>query len=114
MVDCLDNLETRRLVSQAAHRAGIHFVHGAIAGQEGFVMWDRPGLDDYCDKLYPKGRSAGATAEQQLGVPTLTPAATSVLQSLFVCNALLGNNISASAALWHLDLSVPELERLFI
>jgi len=112
VIDCLDKIETRRMVALAARRAGIPFVHGAIAGQEGFVMLDC-GPVHLFDQAYATRREGDATAEQRLGVPTLTPAATGILQCELAVRFLPGQGQTTQSCAWHLDLSVPEIEPLF-
>ena len=42
-MDCLDNMSGRYDLEQACALAGIPYIHGALAGWEGFVMTVRPG-----------------------------------------------------------------------
>lgn len=112
--DCLDDPATRLLAEQAAKRAGIPFVHGAIAGMEGFALLSADDAAAVLGRLYP---AAGATkstrAEYRQGVPALTPAVTAALQALLIVRHLTGVVPSADGVeLLHLDLSVPEIERL--
>ena len=108
VVDGLDNHESRRLVLQATREAGIPYVYGAIAGQEGFACLEDAYSGPILDTIL-EGRQ-GDMAEQRLGTPTLTPTATAVMQCLLAIRALLGK--PSNSSLWHLDLSVPEIENL--
>lgn len=111
VMDCLDSLETRRHVARAADAAGIPFIHGAVAGEEGFAMAVLPG-EKSLEALYHDAPQPGENgAESRLGVPTVTPAATAALQASLAVQALTGKN-PGTAYLQHLDLAVPMLERL--
>jgi len=116
VMDCLDSLATRRSVAQAANIAGIAFVHGAVAGCEGFAMLIRPG-EKSLESLYPDSEGslentrAGGGAESSLGVPTLTPAGIAALQASLALQALTGKQ-PASGRLYHLDIAEPMLEAL--
>ena len=110
VVDGLDNLESRRLVLRAAREAGIPYVYGAIAGQEGFACLEDAHSGPILDAIL-EGQH-GNMAEQRLGTPTLTPTATAVMECLLAIRALLGK--PSSSSLWHLDLSVPEIQSLFL
>lgn len=103
-VDCLDSLETRLRVEAAAHELNIPFVHGAIAGNEGFAMLSRPGGVGLRALYDGDALDAGNNAEKKIGVPTVTPAGIAVLEALLAADALLGRE-SAEPVLWHWDLA---------
>ncbi|MCL1939835.1 MAG: ThiF family adenylyltransferase [Desulfovibrionaceae bacterium] len=116
VMDCLDNLETRQYVAAAADAAAIPFIHGAVAGHEGFAMLVHPG-EKSLEVLYPgstlseskaEGRSG---AESRLGVPTITPAAIAALQASLALHVLSGKKPD-SGRLCHLDIAAPMLEVL--
>ncbi len=113
VVDCLDSLTARREVEKAAHRAGLPFVHGAIAGEEGFALITRPGEGGLSALYGEPANGEGNNAERFLGVPTITPAALACLQAGLTVSALLGR-ATESGRLHHLDLSVPLIEILRI
>jgi molybdopterin/thiamine biosynthesis adenylyltransferase len=116
VVDCLDSLAARRFVAAAADAAGIPFIHGAVAGDEGFAMLVRPG-EKSLEALYPDRAPAfentfdGGGAQLRAGVPTLTPAAIAVLQAGLALRVLTGKK-TTGARLCHLDLAGPMLEVL--
>lgn len=113
VVDCLDSITTRHQAEAAAHAAGIPFVHGSIAGEEGFVMLCRPGANSM-RLIYGESHEADeAGAEKVLGVPTLTPVAVAVLEVNLVVAELLGK-AAAEQSLLHLDLSCPVIAELFV
>ena len=115
-MDCLDSLATRHSLAAAADAEGIPFIHGAVAGHEGFAMLIRPG-EKSLELLY-SGRErafentfSGSGAETCLGVPTLTPAGIATLQASLALHVLTGKQ-PGSARLCHLDIAVPMLEVL--
>jgi len=116
VVDCLDRLATRRFVGAAADVAGIPFIHGAVAGYEGFAMLIWPG-EKSLESLYPvEERSpedafAEGDAEFRLGVPALTPAGIAALQAGLALQVLTGKRPDG-ARLCHLDIAGPTLEVL--
>ncbi len=114
LVDCLDDIPSRRAAEAAARNAGIPFVHGAIAGREGFAFCSSGTVEESAlDRLYPEDPAKEHRAEHRLGVPTLTPAVTAILQCEFVLRELTGKRPDRrELALWHVDLSVPEIEVL--
>jgi len=111
VIDCLDSLEARRDVSAAADQAKVPFVHGAIAGEEGFVMVALPGKKSM-ELLYQGVALADEKgAELLLGVPTVTPAAIAALQARFALMVLAGREFGKTQ-LCHVDISGPSLEML--
>ena len=114
VVDCLDDFPIRREVEAAAHALGIPFVHGALAGLEGFAMFCPP-PESALKKLYGDRVTPGsARAEKEAGTPTPTPALTAVLEVALVLQYLVGKTpVDAGALLlWHADLSAPSLDVL--
>lgn len=118
LVDCLDDIPARRDCERAAQKAGVAFVHGSLAGTEGFAFLQIPGCPSVTlDHLYGSANGAQSQgAEARLGVPATTATLVATLQVWLAVQALLskGHPPSASLPLFHLDLSVPEIERLFV
>jgi len=115
-MDCLDSLATRHAVAAAADAAGIPFIHGAVAGHEGFAMLIRPGEKSLALLYSDRERTLENTrsesgAESSLGVPTLTPAGIAALQASLALHVLTGKQPD-STRLYHLDMAVPMLEVL--
>lgn len=73
-VDCLDSLPSRLVAEAASHALGIPFVHGSLAGDEGFFMTSRPGGGGLVSLYGGVGPEDGGGAEKRLGVPPQTPA----------------------------------------
>ncbi len=106
---CLDSLESRFHVEASAHAAGLPFIHGAVAGEEGFALVSRPGnpgLRVFYGNAAPTGLKS---AEALLGVPTCAPAAIAALQVQLALLELLGRGAEKPGPV-HLDLSAPLLE----
>jgi molybdopterin-synthase adenylyltransferase len=72
VVDCTDRLPIRFTLQDAAARAGIPMVHGAIAGYIGQVMTIMPG-DEGLRALYGSGPTPERGLEVELGNPAATP-----------------------------------------
>ena len=109
-VDCLDNMPSRYALQKAASRAGIPFVHAAVAGIEGIVMTVMPG-EPGLEGLYGLEPAAKQdSAEVFLGIPTMTPAMVATLEVNEVFKLLLGRRGLGPGQVLHLDLSLPSLE----
>lgn len=111
VVDCLDSLQARVVLAKAARSRGLPFVHGAIAGHEGFVAVALP-EDDTLGSMYGDSLpSQSECAEAVMGAPTVTPAATACLQCSLALQALLKKRIRPGV-LHHFDVFAPFLESL--
>ncbi len=111
-VDCLDSIAARLEVEAAAHALAIPFVHGSVAGEEGFVMVSRRG-GKALRLLFPDAAVSrpAAGAETVKGVPTLTPAVVAALEAHLAWRELLGRRDFAEF-LWHVDLAGLQITRL--
>ena len=110
-VDCLDSLEARFWLEEAAGEAGLPYIHGAIAGMEGFVMTVYPG-EPGLKGLYGAPGDREGSAEKILGVPTATPALIAGFQALEAAKVLMGKRGLGPGRVMHLDLGVPETDFL--
>lgn len=111
VMDCLDSLPARYVLAEVAGESQLPFVHGTIAGHEGFAAVSLPD-DDILRTLYGDAPpSPSDCAEMALGVPTVTPAATASLQCALTIRTLLGKT-PEPGTLHHLDISAPFLETL--
>jgi molybdopterin/thiamine biosynthesis adenylyltransferase len=72
VVDALDRLPMRIVLQEAAAKAGVAMVHGAIAGEMGQVMTILPG-DKGLRALYGDGALPEHGAELELGTPPASP-----------------------------------------
>lgn len=112
VVDALDNQSARYQAQEAARAEGVPFVHGSVAGLEGFVMVVGPG-DPGLEALYgPTPAAKRRGAEVLLGVPAMTPAAVATLQVGETIKLLLGRRGLGPGKVLHLDLGIPSLEPL--
>ena len=113
VLDCLDSITARLMLEKAAHTAGLPFVHGTIAGEEGFAMITKAGEGGLSALYENKTQTEAGNAEKSLGVPTITPACLACLQTHLAIRALLGRGPEPEA-LFHLDLSAPSFEVLYL
>ena len=108
-LDCLDNISAKTALEQAALAAGVAFVHGSVLRDEGFC-YASSGPQARLEELYPFGQSASELEQaRREGVGALAPASVACLMVKMALRAI--SQRTASSALYHLDLSVPELER---
>lgn len=106
VVDCLDSISKKIMLERQAKKAGIPYIHGAVAHEEGFafdgaVGWER------LSQMYPEP----VDMDEEGSSPTSACAAagTAVLLATLVIRRLLNPQTDASP-LYHFDASVPELE----
>lgn len=108
-LDCLDNISGKTALERAALAAGVPFVHGSVLREEGFC-YVSSGPQARLEELYPHGQSDSELEHaRREGVGALAPASVACLMVKLALRAMLQR--SASSALYHLDLSVPEMER---
>lgn len=109
VLDCLDNISAKTDLERAALAAGVPFVHGSVLREEGFC-YANSGPQARLAELYPQGQSNSELEHaRREGVGALAPASVACLMVKLALRAILQR--TASSALYHLDLSVPELER---
>ncbi|MBC8014501.1 MAG: HesA/MoeB/ThiF family protein [Sporomusaceae bacterium] len=89
VVDALDTISSRLLVSSATKKLGIPLVHGAIAGFTGQVTTLLPG-DIGLEKIYKNNAGADKGIELILGNPATTPALAATIQAQEVVKFLTG------------------------
>lgn len=108
-LDCLDNIGDKAALERAALAEGVAFVHGSVLREEGFSYLNS-GPEERLAELYPQGQTSNELDQSRReSVSALAPASIACLMVRFALDALLGR--SARRPLYHLDLSVPELER---
>lgn len=78
IIDCVDNIPTRKLLASFANKKNIPLIHGAIGGLYGQVSTILPG-DQTMQILYPDDKDI-KTIEQRLGNPSFTPMCIASLQ----------------------------------
>ena len=108
-LDCLDNISAKTALERAALAAGVPFVHGSVLREEGFC-YANSGPQARLEELYPQGQSDSELEHaRREGVGALAPASVACLMAKLALRAILSR--TASSVLFHLDLSVPEMER---
>lgn len=107
VVDALDNIRTRLLVSKTAKRLGIPLVHGAIAGFAGQVTTVLP-ADEGLEKIYMAGGTSDTIHEKTLGNPAATPALVAAIQAQEVVKLLtaVGETLSGQLLYFNLKYNV--------
>ncbi len=89
VVDALDRIPSRLLLQEAAARADVPMVHGAIAGWGGEVMTILPG-DPGLRAIYGDGPVPEQGAEASLGCPPASPMMVAAWQVHETIKVLLG------------------------
>ena len=109
-LDCLDDLALKMLLEERSAAAGVPFVHGSVLRAEGFARAARSGRL-HLRELYASGlTSEEAGSARHEGVIATAPAGVACLM-VSLCLRLLLRPDAGDSALFHADLSVPELER---
>ncbi|MEG6584739.1 HesA/MoeB/ThiF family protein [Dendrosporobacter sp. 1207_IL3150] len=89
VIDALDNISCRLLVSKTARQLGIPLVHGAIAGFTGQVTTLLP-QDAGLESIYKVTAGSDKGIETALGNPAATPAFAAAIQVQEVIKVLTG------------------------
>lgn len=103
VLDALDNIKSRRILSGACGRAGIPYIFGAICGWVAQAAVSMPG-DDLIGILYPEG-----TVLKDKSVLSFTPALCASLQASLCVRLLTGRPVD-TGRLYHFDLLEMEFE----
>lgn len=111
VVDALDNISTRLLLSKTAQRLGIPLVHGAIAGFAGQVTTVLP-TNRGLEKIYMAAVASDTTIEKLLGNPAATPALVAAIQAQEVIKLLTAIGETLSGRLLHFN-SKRNIYRIF-
>lgn len=107
VMDCLDSLARKKMLEMAAMKAGIPCIHGAVAQNEGLILSDRSHRLPF-SQIYPeeeRGNREGASMHTH----AVTVAGTACLMVSLLLRRLCHDK-NDDGKLFHLDLSVPELE----
>lgn len=102
-IDCLDSVKAKKMLENAAQKAGIAYLHGAVLAREGLVWLDKP-AGRRLERLYPQADNGAEPIPVLAGTVCGTAA---LMCSMLVRNAADGEEHSP---VLHLDLSVPEIE----
>lgn len=104
VADCLDSLDKKKMLEKAARNAGVPYLHGAVARHEGFAFLDGEGAITL-SRLY----AAAETTEGNMNTTGLTVAGTACVMAALLVR-LLGMEKDNRGRLFHIDVSLPELE----
>ena len=88
VVDCLDNIPSRKVLQAACEKADLPLIHGAVAGWRGQVCVVLPG-EKLLDKLYPSQEMERGEEARQ-GTLSFTAATVGSIQASLAVNQLLG------------------------
>ncbi len=110
VVDALDTIGARLLLSSVCGKLAIPLVHGAICGWFGQVSTQFPG-EDTLGKLYLRC-TEDRGMEKIYGNPSFTPAAVASLQTAEVCKILLGRGSLLRERVLCINLLAMEVDEL--
>lgn len=105
VLDALDSIPARRMLSNACANAGIPFIHGAIRGWVAQAAISMPG-DGLIELLYPE-----TTVSRDRSVLSFTPALCASMQAALCAKLLCGRPVE-SGKLYYFDLSDMEFETI--
>ena len=111
VVDALDTISSRLLVSKITSKLGIPLVHGAIAGFTGQVTTLLPG-DIGLEKIYKSSRGEDKGIEIAVGNPATTPAFAAAIQAQEVIKFLTGTGELLHKQLLYFDTELNIFELL--
>lgn len=105
VLDALDNIESRKILSSACSQVGIPYIFGAIGGWVAQAAISMPG-DRILDILYPEG-----TVIQDKSVLSFTPALCASVQAALCVKLLVGRPVE-TGRLCYFDLLNQEFETI--
>ena len=105
VMDALDNIESRKLLSAACEQANIPYIYGAIQGWVAQAAISMPG-DKLIDKLYPEEIEINDKS-----VLSFTPALCASMQTALCVKWLLGRSVE-TGTIYYFDLLNQEFETI--
>lgn len=105
VMDALDNIESRKLLSAACEQANIPYIYGAIQGWVAQAAISLPG-DKLIDKLYPEEIEINDKS-----VLSFTPALCASMQTALCVKWLLGRSVE-TGTIYYFDLLNQEFETI--
>ena len=108
LIDCLDSVDSKKMLQQAAHKARRAWLHGSVLHNEGFACLEST-AGNFLSRLY-RGENEESGAGSVL--PHVVNGVAALMCSLFT--RWLLSCFSGSSPLLHLDFSVPEIESFHI
>ena len=106
VMDALDSIEGRRILSRACGQAGIPLIHGAVDGWTAQAAISAPG-DGLMETLYPKG--AELKSKSTL---SFTPPFCAAVQTALCVRLLCGRPVQ-TGQIYYADLMDMEFESIF-
>lgn len=106
VLDCLDNIASRRVLAKACSELGIPLVHGAISGLYGQVACVFPG-DSLFESIYPRGVERGY---ETCGNPVFTVQLVAAAQSCEAVKLLAGRGTRLRNSVLYIDLQNTDFE----
>lgn len=103
VMDCLDNIQSRRLLADVCERLEIPLVHGAISGLYGQVASIFPG-DRLFDVLYPTDDPVS------LGNPVFAPQLVASIQGCEAVKILVGRSPGLQNRVLYIDMQNNDFE----
>ena len=103
VLDALDNVDGRRVLSAACNKVGVPFVYGAISGWVAQAAISFPG-DGLIEKLYPED-----VVVRDKSVLSFTPALCASMQAA-LCIKLLTDRYVETGKIYYVDLLNQEFE----
>lgn len=107
VIDAVDSIAARCMLQEACEKAGIPFIHGAIAGWYGQVTTIYPG-DRTLDILYAQGTRKEKGIEKLLGNPSFTPALVASIEVSEALKVLLGRGETLRKRVLYIDTLAQE------
>ena len=107
VLDALDNIASRLLLTKACAKAQIPMIHGAICGWSAQAAVVLPG-DGLMDRIYPEGAALKSKASL-----SFTPPFCAALQTALCVRLLTGREVEAGK-LYIADLLDMEMDSLFL
>lgn len=105
VMDALDNIQSRKILSFACETANVPYVYGAISGWVAQAAVSLPG-DHLVDRLYPEG-----TEVRDKSVLSFTPALCASMQTALCVRLLTGRPV-ATGTVYYFDLLNQEFETI--
>lgn len=105
VLDGLDNISSRRVLSRACARAGIPYIYGAVSGWVAQAAISRPS-DRLVELLYPEDRVL-----REKSVLSFTPALCASMQTALCVKYLVGRPVE-TGTIYYFDLLHQEFETI--
>lgn len=106
VIEALNNMATRKMLSNACYQEGVPMIHGAMAGWYAQVATIYPG-DKPLEKIYP---AQDQGSEHEFGNPAFTPALIASLEVIEAVKVMLHKGVSLKSKMLSIDLLLHEYE----